>query len=237
MKTQFDLSIKTPCSEKFQNFTKTNKGGFCNSCSKEVVDFTRMTSQEIIHYFKKPQINTCGIFNKTQLTSYQEKEIPENRWQFRALAGLGLSFISLFSISEIKAQEKNNPIEINKNSNQTKETSVLPVKKQIVKGIISDEDGVLPGVSILLKGTTIGVATNFDGEFTFPKPLEKGAILIISYLGYKTENVVIKEKQLNLKLNYNLELKLDSCIIMGKVATKEVYKTKRSFWKRLISKK
>ncbi|WP_233270056.1 carboxypeptidase-like regulatory domain-containing protein [Polaribacter sp. L3A8] len=236
MKTQFNLSIKTPCSEKFNNFTKTNNGGFCNSCNKEVIDFTKMTSHQIIQYFKKPKNDTCGVFNKTQLTSYQEKTIPKNRWQFRTLAGFSLSIISLFSINEIKAQEQKNNTEIHKNILTNKIVSTEQQKPQIVKGVISDADGVLPGASIVLKGTTIGVVTNFDGEFTFPKPLQKGDILMVSYLGYKTENVFIKENKLDIKLNYNLELKLDSCIIMGKVATKEVFKTKRSLWRKLTSK-
>ncbi|PQJ73427.1 carboxypeptidase-like regulatory domain-containing protein [Polaribacter butkevichii] len=234
MKTQFDLSIKTPCLEKFDNFTKTNNGGFCNSCNKEVIDFTKMTSQQIIEYFKKPKNGTCGVFNKMQLTSYQEKTLPKNRWQFRALAGLGLSIISLFPINEMKAQEQKNKTEIHKNTLTNKVVSTEKQEAQIVKGIISDEDGVLPGASIVLKGTTIGVATNFDGEFTFPKPLQKGDVLLVSYLGYQTEILVIKEKQLN--INYNLELKLDSCNIMGKVTTNKVFKTKRSLWKRLTSK-
>ena len=236
MKTQFDLSIKTPCSEKFESFTKTNNGGFCNSCNKEVVDFTKMTSQQIIEYFKNQKITTCGVFNKTQLTSYQEKTIPKNRWQFRTLAGFGLSIISLLSVSETTAQKHENKTEVHKDTITDKITPLKKQEEQIVKGIISDEEGFLPGANILLKGTTIGTTTNFDGEFTFPKPLQKGDILIVSYLGYKTENVVVKEEKLSLKLNYTLELKQDSCIIMGKVASKEIFKTKRSLWKRLTSK-
>ena len=105
MKTQISLAIDKPCSEKFQNFKKTNAGGFCNSCSKEVVDFTKMSSNEIIAYLKKNQSFTCGVFNKTQLSNTLEKETQKNKWQFSALASVGFSILSLFSVDAILAQK------------------------------------------------------------------------------------------------------------------------------------
>jgi hypothetical protein len=233
MKTQFNLEVKNPCSEKFENFSKTQKGAFCNSCNKEVIDFTKMTSQEIITYFRKQKAETCGIFKTKQLTKYSENITPKNRWQFRTLIGITISIFSLFSFDKITAQEHKNNTEIHQKTSINKSETL---KEQIVKGVITDEDGGLPGASILLEGTTIGTTTNFDGEFSFPIQLKKGDVLIVSYLGYKTERIIVNESELNLKLKYNLELKADSCNIMGKVATKQVFKTKRSFWKRLISK-
>ena len=45
------------------------------------------------------------------------------------------------------------------------------VKKIIIKGIVKDKKGeTLPGVSVVLKGTTVGVATDVKGEFTLTIP-------------------------------------------------------------------
>ncbi len=52
MKKAFNLSIKDPCTQEFGEFESTANGGFCQSCRKEVIDFTRMTESEIITYFK-----------------------------------------------------------------------------------------------------------------------------------------------------------------------------------------
>ena len=48
MKQNFSISIKSPCQENFESFEPTQKGGFCDSCQKEVIDFTKMSSQEIL---------------------------------------------------------------------------------------------------------------------------------------------------------------------------------------------
>ena len=53
MKKQLKLSVKNPCSKKFEHFRPTQHGGFCSSCAKEVIDFTAMTDQEIVHYTTK----------------------------------------------------------------------------------------------------------------------------------------------------------------------------------------
>ena len=60
-----------------------------------------------------------------------------------------------------------------------------------VTGVVSSLDGPLLGATIVLKGTTIAVATNETGAFTFPKKLQENDILVVSYLGYKNKEVTI----------------------------------------------
>lgn len=60
-------------------------------------------------------------------------------------------------------------------------------------GIVKDQLGeVLPGVSIQLKGSTLGTITDFDGAFSIQAP--QGSTLIMSYLGMKTKEVALKDK-------------------------------------------
>lgn len=65
--------------------------------------------------------------------------------------------------------------------------SVLSVMQgKTIKGQILDETGEsMIGVSVLVKGTTIGTVTDFDGNYTLEVPSGKN-ILEISYIGYKT---------------------------------------------------
>lgn len=72
-------------------------------------------------------------------------------------------------------------------------TIVKNAKTLTVKGIVSDEKEPLLGVNIILKDTRIGTNTDINGEFTFPKMLKKGDVLLFSYLGYKTQTLVIKD--------------------------------------------
>src|SRR5690349_3056319 len=50
------------------------------------------------------------------------------------------------------------------------------------------EPGGLPGVSVVVKGTSVGTITDIDGNFTIQA--QPGATLVISYVGHKTQEVV-----------------------------------------------
>lgn len=63
-----------------------------------------------------------------------------------------------------------------------------------ISGIVKDKDGLpLPGVSVALAGSTLGVATDVDGKFTFVVP-GPGSILKFSFIGKKTYEVVVQDE-------------------------------------------
>jgi len=63
-------------------------------------------------------------------------------------------------------------------------------QEKIVSGIISDETGLpLPGVNVLLKGTTNGTQTDFDGNYTIKAKL--GDILSFTFVGYVAEERIV----------------------------------------------
>ncbi|MCB0847413.1 MAG: hypothetical protein KDE26_29385, partial [Bacteroidetes bacterium] len=65
MNRKINLTITKPCSEQFENFQPTHAGGFCQSCQKEVIDFTQMSDREILLYFENRSQKTCGRFHQT----------------------------------------------------------------------------------------------------------------------------------------------------------------------------
>jgi len=83
--------------------------------------------------------------------------------------------------------------------------------KGIVKDAVSGE--LLPGVSILVKGTVKGTETDFDGVYTLSN-LEKGATLVFRYLGYKQQEVIAINGTLDVSLEYSAEA-LDEIIVVG----------------------
>ncbi|AXT19824.1 hypothetical protein D7030_01550 [Flavobacteriaceae bacterium AU392] len=105
------------------------------------------------------------------------------------------------------------------------ENPIIETVKEYVqiKGIVSDKEGPLPGVTILLKGTTIGTSSNSKGEFTFPRNLNSGDILMFSYIGYKTKEVTIKENTSFIKMTMEEE----DINIFESLQTNKPYKTKR----------
>ena len=70
----------------------------------------------------------------------------------------------------------------------------LPPMAQAVRvsGKVVDEGGQpLPGVSVVLKGTTTGVATDVNGEFILMVPKAEGAVLVFSFVGMKTQELPV----------------------------------------------
>ncbi|PQJ78727.1 SusC/RagA family TonB-linked outer membrane protein [Polaribacter porphyrae] len=71
-------------------------------------------------------------------------------------------------------------------------TSFTMFAQQNVKGVVKEQTSgePLPGVSVVIKGTTIGTETDFDGNFILEK-VKTGDILVFRYLGYADKEVVI----------------------------------------------
>lgn len=70
MKTYYSISIPEPCHEDWNQMTPKDKGRFCDSCSKTVIDFTKMNTYEIQDFLSQNQENRiCGHFKQTQLES------------------------------------------------------------------------------------------------------------------------------------------------------------------------
>lgn len=68
MENKFKITIPKPCNEDWNEMSPTEKGRFCDVCTKEVVDFTNKTSEEIQKYFvEKKDKKVCGRFKNEQL--------------------------------------------------------------------------------------------------------------------------------------------------------------------------
>ena len=220
MENQLKLNVNSPCSENYNLFTPTSKGGFCDSCQKEVIDFTSMNGEEIINYFKtKTTQETCGRFKNSQLSTYAIK--PERNKRLSFLKGISVALLSLFSFGIAQAQEGNPKVDTKINVPQAQQTF-------LVKGHVSDETYPLPGVNILLQGTAIGTQTDFDGNFEFPQRLKKGDALVFSYVGMKSQKVIINDAYSASNVSLKIDMILDDIVVVGKVAVKKVYKSKRN---------
>lgn len=83
-----------------------------------------------------------------------------------------------------------------------------------VNGTVLDENGEpLIGVSVLVKGTTTGTVTDFDGKFSLN--VSEGAKLEISYIGYKSQEITVGNKNtLAIQMVADTEL-LDEVVVVG----------------------
>lgn len=78
-------------------------------------------------------------------------------------------------------------------------------EKKELKGTVTDEDGnTLPGVSVVIKGTTYGVSTDIDGNYKLVMP-EMGGILVFSFVGMTAQEIAYTGQDV-----INVELKADA---------------------------
>jgi len=238
---KFNLLIDKPCSENFNDFTKTDKGGFCNSCKKNVIDFTRMSDQEILNYFNSEKSKTCGVFLESQLKSYSNPSTSLNKSKLSTFASgiFGISLLSVLSFTNGYSQEKTNTNETIKVENGTTKQdsdSADLNEKFTVSGIVSDKSGPLTGANIYLKNNNnIGIQTDVDGKFTFPKQLKTGDVLVVTFIGYKNKEIKVTRKDQSITMSYDVKLEDCQIIMMGEVSTTKVYKSKRTAFQKIKS--
>ncbi|NMH89307.1 TonB-dependent receptor [Flavivirga algicola] len=117
---------------------------------------------------------------------------------------------TLLSGTDIKFEVLNKQIILVSKSN--KETS--SALQQTVKGTVVDENGLgVPGASIIVKGTTKGLVTDFDGNFSIQ--VSPGDVLEVSFLGYITQSVTIGN-QTSIKIVLKEDTaQLDEVVVVG----------------------
>lgn len=82
-----------------------------------------------------------------------------------------------------------------------------------VKGIVKDQIGEpVIGANVLVRGTTNGVITNVNGEFILSA--SKSDVLVVSFVGYTTQEIPVSEKQMTIVLKEDTEL-LDEVVVLG----------------------
>ena len=94
--------------------------------------------------------------------------------------------------TDLQFVKENNAIIIRQANGKT---AVPQVQSRKITGKVIDEDGnPLPGVAVLIEGTTIGVATDMDGKYDLTCPEMKDIVLKFSYIGMKPKSVVVGKK-------------------------------------------
>ncbi|MFV7234995.1 SusC/RagA family TonB-linked outer membrane protein [Flavobacterium sp. ZB4R12] len=84
-------------------------------------------------------------------------------------------------------------------------------QERAVSGTVSDNAGLpLPGVSVLVKGTKSGTQTDFDGKYSIKATSSQ--VLIFSYIGMKTQEVMASSSTVNVKLTGDA-LELEGVIV------------------------
>lgn len=221
MAKKFQLSIPEPCHEDWDKMHPSGKGRFCDSCQKQVVDFSSMSDMEIAQFFKKPSTGSlCGRFMSDQLERTIEmpkKRIPWLRYFFQIALPAFLTTTKASAQGQVrmdmvkeKVQQEPDKVDCAKPlGEQIAEAKhvvsvadalagrvLRPLIKQVdtakVNGRVVDENNKpVPFATVMVKGTKVPVATDENGLFIIIA--KKGDILEVSRLGYQPIQIVCKE--------------------------------------------
>lgn len=143
--------------------------------------------------------------------------IMKNKWLLCILLMLFLPF-GLFAqvappLEEQKTEAQEAP-ENNKEVTANSDTTTDGDAGKTIKGVINDEQGeTIIGASVIIKGEDTGTTSDMDGRFTLEAP--EGAILVISYIGYHTQEVKVRKRSLlRVVLKEDNQL-LDEVVVVG----------------------
>lgn len=98
-----------------------------------------------------------------------------------------------------------------------KSTASQNAQDYTITGTVTDESGeALPGASVKLKGTNIGVTTDINGAFALNVPGEAGATLVISYLGFKQQEIAVSANQRSVQVRLATDAAaLEEVVVIG----------------------
>jgi TonB-linked SusC/RagA family outer membrane protein len=121
--------------------------------------------------------------------------------------------IILFSMVVVSALWVGSPLELHATDTNII-NSVQVVTKQLTGKVIDSTGESIIGASVVVKGTTNGVITDFDGNFTL-KDVPKDGIIVISYVGYQTQEIKVTDKNvINVTLVEDTEM-LEEVVVVG----------------------
>jgi TonB-linked SusC/RagA family outer membrane protein len=84
---------------------------------------------------------------------------------------------------------------------------------QTVTGIVSDSSGPVPGVNVLIKGSSLGTATDFDGNYEIN--VKNGDVLVFSIMGFSSQEINYSgQSKINILLKEDADV-LDEVVVVG----------------------
>ena len=205
MKNSIKITVANPCHEDWTKMTPTEKGKHCNTCQKEVIDFSAKSDEEIFKLVRSGA-SMCGRFKNTQL----DRDIALSRKRNTSLAQYAAGILipaAILSTQEIKAQQINTPTsQVQKRyTNLGLGTHHQSFKKRFdpfafdTIGIVYANGYPVAGAKVSIKGSNRSFVTNSKGGFSLEAL--PGENLIIQLENFDTQEIAIDENAPKYKIH------------------------------------
>lgn len=209
MKKSIIISIPEPCHENWAKMNATEKGKFCSVCTKEVIDFTSKTDEELVKILTANK-NTCGRVKKSQLN----REVKFERKSGQSFAPLAASMLLPLTLFSNNPNNENNSLSekpmvslgIGRFSNSIDRIQI------VTEGIVRDENGnPLRNVQITSNETKTREWTNKNGEYHIVTlDNEK---LIFNIKDHDTKEIQLGSSSKTIDILLNSEVKYENSIL------------------------
>ena len=213
------VHIPKPCHEDWQQMTPVDQGRFCQSCAKQVVDFSLMTDQQILQYISKAAGGMCGRFANDQLQRplLPVKQEKKKMWWLVAAVPLMMAF------GKVAAQKKTNKsanqivikideqvaglFEVADGDDYSQETyrkkpQKFTIKKQknnteyeIEGQVIDEKKNTVPFANVSIKGFKEPFITDADGNFIIRSHTNSSHLTLnVNSIGFESTDVEVSLK-------------------------------------------
>lgn len=230
MRKAITINIPKPCDEDWNKMTPKEQGRHCSACNKTVIDFTSKTDEQVIKAFEKER-NLCGRFKAQQLN--REMVLArKDKNNYLSWVASGLFAFMALGQQDIHAQGEPRIVIVDSVKTQRVKgkiaSSILNERVVVGKVTTANDNLALPGVSVIIKGTTKEVKTDFDGFYSIK--VKTGDILVFSYVGMMNEEIIITK-------NSNNDVGLELSVYMDEVVMGYPSKSYMAFLKRKAKRK
>ncbi|MEO7991657.1 MAG: carboxypeptidase-like regulatory domain-containing protein [Chryseolinea sp.] len=240
MQKNIKLAIPTPCHEKWNSFEKTEQGGFCGSCQKEVIDFTGWSEEQLKSHFKKPSLNTCGRFKQEQLKVYtfEQPSSSKTNWLSFTLVSLLLLFSSRQTSAQTITKCEPTTEEVQPEWTVGRVVHVPNDSCVVLKGNVryARDSSALAGVNVTFKRTSNKTVTDVDGNFQLTlKSSSASDILVFEFIGLKTGEYPVNKNEINeIRITMiddeTIRLGGTVSIVLGAIESLPWYSPRRWWW-------
>lgn len=164
------ITFHKPCREDWDNMAFADKGRFCNSCQKTVLDLSTYTDEELHRFLlQKENKNICARIKASQLDRNIEPASQTNNWRYSFVVASGFTLIltlasTAISFAQAPLTQHIATYEQTTSTNDSHEPQLL-----IIKGKVVDKDGypipyAIARLSLDAKQLT-SVLTNEHGDY------------------------------------------------------------------------
>lgn len=213
MKKSITIRIPEPCHEDWAKMTTTEKGKFCGVCTKEVIDFTSKTDEELVKILSKNK-NACGRLKKSQLN----REVKLERKSGQSFAPIAASMLLPLTLLSNNPKTETNSLSkkpmislgIGRFSNGLDRIQI------ITEGIVTDENGnPLRNVEITSNETGAREWTNKKGEYRIVTLANEE--LVFKLKKFTSKEITLSSSSKTIAVSLNREVIIESFMV-GKIA-------------------